>query len=476
MRILLVKPRPRLRTILKLQPIVLHEPLELGYVAAAVPPGHDVQILDLRLARRPDRQFVRTVRNFQPDIVGFSGYTHESAKVKELARLVRQERPEARVVVGGHHATVLPEDYNLDCFDAIVRGEGCAPFRAIVEATAGSRDLRGIENVMVPGPGFSTEEAARMPRYPELSALPQPRRDLWDARLYRCIWPGEQHPAGETIFPQTALVRTSFGCLMECSFCVVPVITGRRHLTREPDQVAEEIAALKQQHVYFCDDETFLNEAHARRLAEAIRERGIRKRYFAWARSTTVNRYPDLFRRWRDIGLDAVFLGFEAIRDADLEKVEKHSTVADNERAHVTLREMGIAVQAAFMVNAAFTREDFANLQAYLLNMPPAQVSCTVYTPSPGSAAWREERARYICHPFDLHDGMHPLTPTTIPLRQFFAEFAKLSRIGSLRNPLRTSRARVPLLEIFRILLATSAYARALRRAWRDYSPWPLHV
>jgi len=42
MRILLVKPKPRLKTILRLQPIVLPEPLELGYVAAAVPPGQEV--------------------------------------------------------------------------------------------------------------------------------------------------------------------------------------------------------------------------------------------------------------------------------------------------------------------------------------------------------------------------------------------------------------------------------------------------
>ena len=469
MRILLVKPKPRLKTILKLQPIVLHEPLELGYVAAAVPPGHEVRVMDLRLSRWPDRQFARAVRNYQPDIVGLSGYTHESGKVKELARLVRGMRPAARVVVGGHHATVLPEDYNLDCFDAIVRGEGCAPFRAIVEATASHLGLGGIENVMVPGPGFSAEEAARMPRYPDLATVPRPRRDLWDPRPYQCIWPVEQHPAGKTIFPEIALVRTSFGCLLECSFCMVPMISGRRHMTRDPEQVADEIAALKQEHVYFCDDETFLNEAHARRLAEAIRERGIRKHYFAWARSTTVNRRPELFRRWREVGLDAVFLGFEAIRDADLEKVEKHSTVADNEKAHSTLREMGIAVHAGFMVNASFTREDFASLQAYLLKMPPAQITCTVYTPSPGSAAWREERTRYTCHAFDLHDCMHPLTPTTLPLRQFFAEFAKLSAIGSQRNPLRTSRARFPVREIFRILLATGAYARVLRRAWRDY-------
>ena len=471
MRILLVKPKPALTTIRKLQPIILLEPLELGYVAAAVPPGHEVRILDLRLSRWPDRQFTRTLQNYQPDIVGLSGYTHESTKVKELARVVRRARPEACVVVGGHHATVLPGDYNTDCFDAIVRGEGCAPFRAVVEAVAGGHKLSGLENVLIPGSGFDTEAAAGMPRYPDLSTLPMPRRDLWDPRPYRCIWPVEQHTPGRSIFPQVALVRASFGCRMDCSFCMVPSLSGRRHLTRAPELVAEEIAQLRQEHVYFCDDESFLNESHARRLAEAIRARGIKKRYFAWARSTTVNRSPESFRLWREIGLDAVFLGFEAIRDADLAHIAKHSTVADNERAHATLREMGIAVHAGFMVHAGFSEADFKALQEYVRRMPPAQITCTVYTPSPGSEAWHNERQNYICHAFDLHDCMHPLTRTTLPLRSFFAHFAELSALGSSRNPLRTNRARFPFRDVFRILMAASGYSRALRRAWRDFQP-----
>ena len=129
MRILLVKPKPRLKTILKLQPIVLMEPLELGYVAAAVPPGHDVRVLDLRLSRWPDCQFARALKRLP---------ARHRWPVRLHARVHKGQGAgaqwcggcglQARIVVGGHHATVLPEDYNLDCFDAIVRGEGCAPF------------------------------------------------------------------------------------------------------------------------------------------------------------------------------------------------------------------------------------------------------------------------------------------------------------------------------------------------------------
>jgi len=249
----------------------------------------------------------------------------------------------------------------------------------------------------------------------------------------------------------------------------VPLLSGRRHLTRPVGDVVDEIAGLAVDHVYFCDDESFLDREFALALAEALEARGVRKRYFAWARSTTVNRHPELFKRWRQIGLDAVFLGFEACDDKELQSVAKHSTVADNERALASLTEMGIAVQAGFMVNADYQREDFERLARYVRGLPPTQVTFTVYTPSPGSPAWREERTRYVGDGLELHDCMHPLTPTALPLREFFECFATLSTAGSRNNPLRAPGTRFPFRDIARVVWASASYARALRRAWRDY-------
>ncbi|MBN1867656.1 cobalamin-dependent protein [Candidatus Sumerlaeota bacterium] len=471
MKILLVKPKARLKTITRLNPLIFLEPLELGYVAAAVPEGHEIHVLDLRLASFPRRAFARRLRQLRPDAIGISGYSHEASEVIHLAAMARKVLPAARIVVGGHHATVFPGDYNTPLFDAIVRGEGCAPFRAVVEKIAAGRDdFETIENVMAPGARFDAAAAERLPRYPDPATLPFPRRDLWDPAPYRCIWPSESHPPWQTIFPRVSLVRASFGCCMDCSFCVVPSLCGGKHMPRPPDDVAEEIAQAPNDRIYFCDDESFIDPAHARAVAEAIARRGIRKRYFAWARSTTVNRHPDLFVQWREIGLDAVFLGFEAVTDEELRRISKHATVADNERAHAALRERGIAVQAGFMVHAGFGREDFRRLKDYIRNMPPAQVTCTVYTPSPGSRAWYEERDRYVCDdPFALHDCMHPLTPTVLPLREFLEEFAAVSNLGPTRNPLRAPGVRFPFRDIFRVVRAASGYSRALKRAYRDY-------
>lgn len=469
MKILLVKPKARLATIRKLGGLIFLEPLELGYVAAAVPAGHAIEILDLRLARNPDKIFRAKLKEMQPDVVGISGYTHEVTRVIELAELVRKTSPASKIIVGGHHATVLPGDFNIPQIDAVVRGEGCAPFREIIEKLGKGEPLTGIENVMVPGESWDTAVADELPLYPAPDTLPEPRRDLWEKENYKCFWPTQKHPQWQTIFPEVGLLRTSFGCCMNCNFCVIPLLSRRKHMTRDPEKVCDELEKIPQEHVYFCDDETFIDPKHALAIAEAIKKRGIKKRYFAWARSTTVNRHPDLFKLWREIGLDCVFLGMEAATDEQLADMDKHSTVEENQQAHQALIEMDIAVQAAFMVNANYSEQDFETLCNYIEKIPPAQVTCTVFTPSPGSTAWHEEKDNYICHPYDLHDCMHPLTKTQIPLRKFYRHFSRVAEIGGKRNPLRSPDTRMMPRDIFKIIRSVSGYSSALKNAWKDF-------
>ncbi len=470
MKILLVKPKARLATITELNGLILLEPLELGYVAAAVPGRHEVRVLDLRLARRPRKVFEKALKTGRPDVVGFSGYTHEARQVIDLAARVKERFPGTKVVVGGHHATVLPDTYDVPAVDAIVRGEGTAPFRAVVEALEADRPLTGIPNVAVPGER-SEASFGGLPVHPELDTVPDPRRDLWDPDAYTTAWTTEEHPPGRTIFPPVAMVRTSYGCRMECSFCVVPKLCRRKHMVRSPARVAAELARLPQEHIYLCDDETFINPGHAEAVAEAIARKGVKKRYYAWARSTTVLRHPELFERWKRIGLDVVFLGFEATTDEELEKFAKHAKVEDNQRAHALLRERKIAVHAGFMVAADFTEEQFLRLRETVEAMPPAQVTFTVYAPSPCSEAWEEERRerRWVCDPYDLHDCMHPLVPTAVPLKRFYRELASLVWASGRKNPLRWVGPKIPLRDVARVFFATWRYTRALKRAYRDF-------
>lgn len=467
MRLLLVKPKPRLATIRGLEAFSLLEPLELGYLAAAVPREHDVRVLDLRLTRFPDFAYRRAVHRFKPDLIGLTAYTHEASEVKRLAAVARAIRPAAQIVVGGHHATVVPEDFDLPTFDVIVRGEGCGPFRQIVAALAKGEGFEGIPQVVVARRGG---EAGPPPLFPDPATLPVPRRDLWDGRHYRSVWASEHPDPWSRLYPQVAMVRSSWGCRMRCTFCVVPFLCAGQHRPRPADSVADEIAGLTADHVYFCDDENFIDEGFAWELAEALERRGVRKRYFVWTRATTVNRSRELLERWRGIGLDGAFLGFEFTTDRELRDVRKGATVAANEKALDTLRAMGVGVHAAFMLLPEYDASDLDRLLAYLRGLPPVQCSITVCTPSPGTPDYAAMKPRiWVDNPFDLHDAMHPLVPTRLPLREFAARYAALAAQGTSRTPRRVGHIVAPPLDLARVLLADRRYHRGFRDLYRDY-------
>ena len=470
MKILLVKPKARLPTILGLQHFQLLEPLELGYLAAAVGPAHDVRILDLRLAPRAEAALVRTLRDQQPDLVGFTGYTHEASTVVRLARLVRERLPRAVIVVGGHHATVEPADFDHPAIDLIVRGEGCGPFAAIVAVLARGERPAGIPGVLATGDGYDGAAAAGWPAFPDPAVLPTPRRDLWNPEHYRSVWAAESMAPWTSIFPRVATVRTSFGCKMKCAFCVVPHLWGGEHRPRPVERVVEEIAAAPADYIYFSDDENFIDEDFAWALAEGLERRGVRKRYFAWTRATTVNRSPELLRHWHRLGLDAAFLGFEFPTNAELKRVGKGGNIAGNERALDQLRAIGIAVHAAFMVRPEYGHEEFDRLRDYVRSLPPSQSSFTVYTPSPGTPDYTQEKSSFwVANPHDLHDCMHALTPTALPLKDFTCRLADQAREGIARTPLRLKRHPILPRDMWRLWRADRAYDRGLRESWRDY-------
>jgi len=469
-RILLVKPWARLRPILGLQAFQFLEPVELAYLAAVVPREHEVEALDLRRFRRPESAFRRALARFRPDLIGFTGYSHEASAVKRLAALARRDLPAACIVVGGHHATVAAEDYRLDVFDAVVRGEGCGPFAEIVRRCARGEELVEIGNVLLPGAAWDEAAATTWPRYPDPASLPTPRRDLWDPRRYRSVWVSESPAAWARLFPPVAVVRTSFGCTMKCSFCVVPLLCGGQHLNRPVQAVVDEIAALPVEHVYFCDDENFLDEAFSAELAEELERRAIRKRYFAWARATTVNRSPELMRAWRAIGLDAAFLGFEFPSDEELRLSHKGASVAANERALGILRAAGVAVHAGFMLQPEYGEEDLDRVHRYVTSLPPTQCSFTVCTPSPGTDGWEAIRPRmWVPAPYDLYDCMHALVPTRVPLRTFARRYAELARDGVRRIPMRRERRPLHPADVLRVARAERRYVRGLRESYRDY-------
>lgn len=473
MRILLVKPHSELLVARRLQEGFLRlEPLDLEIVAGGIPEKDDVTILDLNLEQNPFDAFQEYLRRWLPDIVGFTGYTSNAFTVKRLAGMVKAYNPAVITVVGGIHATIAPHDYAIDDIDIIVRGEGGTTFREILNRLKKKVPLFFDNRALSPNdPEFNRKIALLPPAYPPVEEIPLPRRDLVQKHRYFCVWTSSSTKKLDTMFPQVASLRTSIGCPFSCSFCVVPHVMGGKYLQRNPEDVVDEIESLQENYIYFVDDEMFLNASRVTYIAELLLERRIKKKYISWARSDTIVKHPELFRLWKQVGLDTVYVGLESMDKSRLNDYQKRTNVEINRKAVAFLREIGITLHAAFIVHPNFTVEDFRHLQKEIKNICPAECTFTVFSPSPGTKLEHQHKEGFICDPYRFYDCMHTLLPTNLPLRQFYRYFSDLYITALRANPLRLNKIRVPYRDIIRALVTGTRFVVSLRKMYQDYPP-----
>lgn len=392
--------------------IFLFEPLALEYLGAGLKKdGHEVLLLDARI--EPD--YESTYRRFQPDVVGLTGFTSHVNIIKKMANRLKAISPNVLIIVGGHHATVRPKDFNDAWIDAVVIGEGVLTLREILSAVKTGSSFSHIDGIAIPqmdGMIFSKPRP-----YTDLNELPFPDRSL--TANYRKQYFSEW-------FTPLASVRTSLGCTARCTFCALWKITEGKYLRRAPEQVVEELLTVAEPNVFFCDDESMCDVKRMDKLADLITAAGIRKKYFLYGRVDTIVNHPELFAKWSKIGLVQVFVGMEDFSDTRLKAMKKGISTAQQAEAVRILDSLGIMMYASYMVDPAYTKEDFSTLLTYVRKMKHKYATFTVMTPLPGTELHDTREDELLSRKPELYDMLHALFPTTLPIQDFYQEFANL--------------------------------------------------
>jgi DNA polymerase III delta prime subunit len=142
-----------------------------------------------------------------------------------------------------------------------------------------------------------------------------------------------------------------------------------------------------------------------------------------------------------------------------------------NRKAVELLKEIGITLHASFMVDPDFSVQDFRDLETEIMKVCPAEVTFTVFSPSPGTDLWKQHKDDYIVDPYLYYDCMHTILPTKLDMNLFYAHFAKLSRVALQANPLRVNKVKVPFREMVKIIYLGTRYIFAMRNIYKDYLP-----
>jgi radical SAM superfamily enzyme YgiQ (UPF0313 family) len=453
MSVLLIHP-PQVGEV-GMQRLAFVEPLAVERLAACVPEARP-RILDMRL----DADLERALRESSPGVVGIAcPFTTQVPAVLRLAERVKDAAPETVILVGGHHPTLMPQDFAAPSVDAIVVGEGERTFADVVARALDGSPLADAPGLIINSPDRQRPTAPRAP-IEDLDSLPLPARDLTAAWRKRYFWMNQ--------IPH-ALVETARGCPYRCTFCSVWRFYGTAVRYQSPERIAEEVAAVEEPFVFFTDDNFLLSVNRAREAAELLARRGIRKQYTFQARTDTIAKHPDLLEQWRDIGLICVFLGLEKVSGEGLEDLDKRNTVENNEAAISLLKRLGVGFTGNFIADPQWDHADFAELREYVAERQLFNSSFSVLTPLPGTVLYEEVRGRITTDDYEMFDLWHTVLPTRLPLDEFYREFAGLWQAAAASTP-QANRRRRMLKGFWQVLTGkvNLAHARSLGEALRQ--------
>ena len=457
MNILLIQP-PKSSIVIGGEDMHLYEPLDLEYIAAGFNGDHNVTILDMRL----EKNLKACLKKNKPDIVGITSYTTHVNTVKKLFGKIKALDPNIVTVIGGHHATAIPQDFQIDDIDVIVSGEGVFSFQTIVSSLKkGKKFLFDL----LDSPDDNKKKIFYSERNLEdLNNYPLPRRDL--TKKYR------KYYFSEWMKPLASII-TSKGCHFRCDFCSLWPLTEGKYLTRKPENIVDELSKIKEDNIFFADAESMLDIERMKNLAHLIKKQGIQKKYYCYSRSDTVYKYPELYELWRDIGLERVFVGFEFHKNNDLGDVKKGTTVKDNEKAMRILNDLDISMISSFLVKPDFSEEDFSQFSDYCLNLKKtfkfSLFLFSVLTPLPGSSFFEKTKYQLITNNYDHFDLFHPVLPTKLSLKQFFKELHNLYMKLNGPQEIIPTLKKYNMLDIPANIMRYHKVAKQMKNAYKDY-------
>jgi magnesium-protoporphyrin IX monomethyl ester (oxidative) cyclase len=406
--------------------------VELCMLAAVVRDRvDDVAIPVSPTDRDPYATFERFMRARRPDLVGISSFTGGAVTARTYAEIAK--RRGAFVVVGGYHASALPEEVlRSPHVDAVVRGEGEEAFADLVR----SGSPEGVPGVSYRDNGGFVHNPQRPP-IADLDRFPPPLREI---RPERFGFAGLDY--------HTDTIYGSRGCRGKCVFCANHLVGGAWRGRSLEKQIAE-LETIRPprrgpwKYVKFWDSCFLEDPERVAALCAMILERGIQKpfRFIAETRAEDVVRAAEILPQMRRAGFVRIGCGVESPSRATHRTLRKGLNLAHVERAAELLTAANIQFSKFLIVgHQGESEEDILAYPDYSLDHGVRLQNTTffVMTPYPGTdlAASYRERGLIESEDWNLYTNFGAVVaPAGIPSTRLQMLHAAVGiRYGALRR------------------------------------------
>jgi len=406
MKVLLIEP---LKVIWEMMRPCIPVPLGLVQLAAVLEEQKiDVKIIDCTALNISRHDLAKAIREEQPDIVGTTALTSFLCNAVEVAEVTKDVDPRIITVLGGPHATYLPEETLREnaAIDIVACGEG---ERVIIDLVRCIE--RGGQLSQVKGIGFRSNGnviLTELQPLVDLDELPLPAYHLLPMQKYNFVLLG-----------RFATVIASRGCPHRCTFCSEWRFWGGRWRQRDPKKIGDELELLvrryKVESIWFGDDCFNVSAEMIQGICDEIKTRDLSFNWFYQGRADLLVEHRDLLPLMRETGNRMVQIGIEAATERELEEMNKKQSLDKVVEAVKLLRDHDIVAQGLIIVG---TRSDSADSiihkVRYMQRLDVDFPIFTMFTPFPGSDIYNETKVNnwLEIEDYSLYDMSNAIMPT----------------------------------------------------------------
>jgi radical SAM superfamily enzyme YgiQ (UPF0313 family) len=369
--------------------------------------GYSVKILDLPALGLSENFLPPILHQEKPNVVGITAMTPTINSALKVARKVKETNSDIFVILGGAHATLLPEETLRSALeiDFIVRGEGEQTTLELVKAV--DENPREISQVLgiTYREGLSVKSNPLRPPISDLDDLPFPAFHLLPMGKYRLHPPFGRRPR---VMP----IITSRGCPFRCVFCSKAVF-GKKYRSNSHAYIVDEIRYLNEKfgvkEIKFYDDVFTLDRERVIAICMKLKEQGMD---IPWSCETRVDLVDsELLKVMKNAGCYMIEYGVESGDQGILNSLKKDITLEKSIEAFKLTHEAGIGTAAYFMVGSPQeTPGTIKETIEFAKKLDPDFVQFSIATPYPGTELYglvsedrhvpeKWEEYKYDAHP-----------------------------------------------------------------------------
>ncbi|MEZ5495045.1 MAG: radical SAM protein [Pseudomonadales bacterium] len=349
LRILLLKPFQKITAPLQAPP------LGLLYITSSIREklgsNVDIKIIDMKLQRMIPEKITSVLKEYTPDVVGFSALNYEAHAGHCIAKRIKQYNPSIITVFGGPYAlknakTIL-DDKNIDwVFEGAADRSFPEALLRLAQNQEPDESILGMSFRRLDGSiHFSTRED----QINDLDSLPPPAWDMVNLDTYAA----EPNMAANLKGKRYAMLFTSRGCPYLCNYC--HDIFSKKFVYHSVDYVIAEIERLYEQYgvdeFQIVDDIFNLHKPRLKAIMLEVQRRWPNKLKFTFPNGVRADILDeDVINAMCDSGTYAVSIAIETVTPRLQALVEKHLNIEKTKHAIALLGKRNIQVTGFFML------------------------------------------------------------------------------------------------------------------------------